>query len=79
MVAFNNVRGIDEFADLWRVVRDVSRRIANLVDDTLLDFGLRIVCRFGLREAGQVVNAGYKNVLNATIFQLVQHAEPELR
>lgn len=57
----------------------IARGIADLVDDALLNLCLRIAGRNRLREACQVVHTGDEDVLYTTVFQVIEHAEPELR
>lgn len=49
------------------------------MDDAPLDMRLRINAVDGIREAFQTLNAGNQDVLKTPIFQLCQHAQPELR
>lgn len=59
-------------------VRHVASGIPDLVNDTLLDFGLWITGGNGLGEPVQVVRVDDEDVLDASAPEVIQHAEPEL-
>lgn len=48
------------------------------MDDAQLDMGLREDAVYRMREALKTVHADYQDVLEATVFQLRQHTQPEL-
>ncbi|MNT14466.1 hypothetical protein D3C72_1494740 [compost metagenome] len=48
------------------------------MNNTLLDFSLGVAGCNRLREPRQVVHADNENVSHPAIFQLIQHAKPEL-
>lgn len=60
------------------LVRHVLAGIAQLVDDAVLDLGLRKNCVDRCVKPCQIVGTGNKNVLYATVAQAVGHGFPEL-
>ena len=59
-------------------VGDVTQRGPHQVDDAELHLGLRIGRANRLGKAGQAVDAGHEDVVQAAILQVRQHLEPEL-
>ena len=60
------------------LVRHVLQRVAHHMNDAPLIFRQRICRRYGFLDPAQAVRADHENVLYAAVFQLVQHAQPEL-
>ncbi len=58
--------------------RHVFQAVTHHMDDAQLDMDLREDAVYRIREALQTVHTGNQDVLKATVFQLRQHAQPEL-
>ena len=52
--------------------------IANLVNDTVLDFRFWKDCLNGSRKSSQIVRAGNEDIFHTAIAQTIQHSCPEL-
>ena len=48
-------------------------RVANLVNDALLNFGLGVAGGNGLAESVQVIDASDEDILNTPVSQFIQH------
>ena len=57
----------------------ILQGIADLMDDAKLDFRFRKQRADGFRKAFQSVNTGNQNIFHATLAQVIQYAQPELR
>ncbi|MPM36633.1 hypothetical protein SDC9_83232 [bioreactor metagenome] len=75
-------RGIDGFQighqSLDVLVGNISARIAQLMDDAVLNFCFRTHRLDRRGKTGQIVRAGDENVLHTLVFQAVEHGRPEL-
>lgn len=56
----------------------VFQAVTHHMDDVQLDMDLRVNAVYHVRESLQTVHTGDQDVLKATVFQLSQHAQPEL-
>ncbi|MNJ62316.1 hypothetical protein D3C77_581540 [compost metagenome] len=59
-------------------VRYIVSGIADLVNDTLLNFGLWIAGSNRFGEAAQIIHTNNKDILDTTISEIIQYAEPKL-
>ena len=60
------------------LIAHIFTGIAQLVDNAVLNFGLRKGGMDGRIKPGQIIRAGDENILYATVPQAVEHGRPEL-
>ena len=58
---------------------DVLHRVADLVDDAMLDLGVGIDALDGFGEALESVHTSDRDILHAPIVGVGEHAEPVMR